>query len=326
MCPEMNSKPVFRYKSALTRVISLLMVSVFAICGCSLFTAGPSQRIPELQYVDEIDEGYYTTYCCSYDGKNYSSVSKRPIYPEEAEKLKDMVSKFCALKGRKVTDWSTDKITYPVYALSIEPRIMGGEGEVCETVVWTNGYLITSSGNVYLADPDFKPFLEADERDFTVDTEMESLAYTRTFRPLQSAGQQWHPEIMRPSFATDDKVCDGIKVKVIDQFEKDGIPFLKVEITNNRDERWYYCDSSIFVGLDVVVDGEYYHLYHDPDIHDDYLTQPGFDAYIEPGETVTEEFCYGLYGTKLPKGEYRVLICSKEEDEFKYACGAFTLM
>ena len=325
MCPEMNLKSVSFNRSALVRVIALLMVSFLALGGCSVFNADPLQRIPELEYVEEISKGYFTTYCCVYDGVNYSSVSKRPIYKEDAEDIADMVHVFCSIKGRKVSDWSTDKITYPVYALSIEPRKMGEDKPVSETVVWTNGYLITSTGNVYLANPDFKPFLKAAEKDYTVDTEMESIAYTRTFRPLAAAGQKWHADIMRPSLVTDDKVCDGIEVKVTDQFEKDGYPYLSVEITNNRDERWYYCDSSIFVGLDVVVNGEYYYLYHDPDIHDDYLTQPGYDAFIEPGETVKEEFCYGLYGTKLPKSEYRLLISSKENNETKYACGVFIL-
>ena len=325
MCPEMNSKSAGSNKSALARVISLLMVSVFALCGCSIFNAGALQRIPELEYIEEITDAYFTTFCCVYDGENFSAVTQRAYYLEEAEEIADMVHRFCAVKGRKVTEWSTDKITYPVYALTIEPRIIGEEREVCETVVWTNGYLITSSGDIYLANPDFKPFLNAMKGCYSIDTEMESIAYSRSFRPLQSAGHQWHPDIMRESFVTDDKVVDGIDIKVTDQFEKDGVPFLTVELTNNRDEQWNYCANSIFVGLDVAMDGECYQLYHDPDIHDDYYTQPAFTAVVEPGETVTDELSYGLYGTKLPPGDYRLLICCQENNETKYACVVFQM-
>lgn len=327
MCPEMNSKPVvsLKNKSALMRLISIMLASVFALSGCSLLTLDFPQRIPELEYVEKIDEGYYTTYCCVYDGKNFSSVHKRPYYSGEAEEMADMVCDFCAIKGRKVTEWSTDKITYPVYALTIEPRIMGSGQDVCETVVWTNGYLITSSGDIYLANPDFKPFLETYERDYTVDIEIESIAHARSFRLLQSAGQQWHTDIMRPSYVTGDKIADGIEVKVTDQYYKDELPFISVEITNNSGNRWNYCDNSLFVYLDVVVDGECYYLYHDPDVHDDYLTFPSYSAVIEPGETVTEEFCFGLYGTKLPKGDYRLMISGEEDSEIKYACVVFTL-
>lgn len=325
MCPEMNSKPSSSNMSALARVISLLMVSVFALCGCSIFNSGSLQRIPELEYVEEIDEGYYTTYCCVYDGKNFSGISKRPYDREEAEEMADMVYEFCAIKGRKVTDWSTDKITYPVYALTIEPRIFDDGKDVCETVVWTNGYLITSSGDVYLADPDFKPFLKANERDYSFDTELEGVAYTKSFRHLQSAGQQWHTDIMTPSYVTGDKIADGIEVKVTEQYYRDEFPFISVEITNNSDKGWNYCDNSIFVYLEVVVDDDCYCFYHDPDVHDDYLTSPSYSAVVEPGETVTKEFGIGLYGTKLPKGDYRLLISGVENNEIKYACAVFTL-
>ena len=46
---------------------------------------------------------------------------------------------------------------------------------------------------------------------------------------------------------------------------------------------------------------------------------------IEPGEKDTREFGLWLYGNKLPKGDYRILIGGQDGDETNYVCAEYKI-
>ena len=72
----------------------------------------------------------------------------------------------------------------------------------------------------------------------------------------------------------------------------------------------------------VVVDGEWYYLYHDPGVDDDIRTIPGYDEILEPGAQDTVQISLGFYGT-LPPGDYMILIHGEDSSGYCYACAEY---
>lgn len=76
------------------------------------------------------------------------------------DEVLDLYKSLVKVRGKEVTDWSTDKITYPIYSVKYNLRQGGGISKsFCG--VWTNGYFITSAGKVYKLDYDFSKFEKA---------------------------------------------------------------------------------------------------------------------------------------------------------------------
>lgn len=314
MCPEMNEgKDISGQKNKLifVCVFAAFVIVALGIGGWLIYRNTALQRIPELKKLAEMKDAVYSkTHLCVYDGENIS------VYYNYSSTIES---------GRKASDWTPDKITFPVYSLQLEPSLLGENDELGETVVWSNGYLFTSSGGVYKCDADFTPFMDMVDDDDVREGEMQSIADIRAFRPLTMAYSKWQPELMRDSFVSDDEIVEGIEAKVTGVRREHGYPVATVEITNNSDKAWHYCNQSIFTYIDVTLDGRHYYVFHDPDISDSYYTMPGYSEIIEPGETDTREFGLWLYGNKLPKGDYRILIRGQDGDEDNYACAEYKI-
>lgn len=329
MCPEMNEgKDISGQKNKLifVCVFAAFVIVALGIGGWLIYRNTALQRIPELKKLAELKDAVYSkTHLCVYDGENISVYYNYSSTIESGRKTDKLVRKFCSLRGRKASDWTPDKITYPVYSLQLEPSLLGENDELGETVVWSNGYLFTSSGGVYKCDADFTPFMDMVDDDDVREGEMQSIADIRAFRPLTMAYSKWQPELMRDSFVSDDEIVEGIEAKVTGVRREHGYPVATVEITNNSDKAWHYCNQSIFTYIDVTLDGRHYYVFHDPDISDSYYTMPGYNEIIEPGETDTREFGLWLYGNKLPKGDYRILIRGQDGDEDNYACAEYKI-
>ena len=305
-------------------VAAVLVISVlFSVCSCE--GLGPKTQIPDLVEIADQDAGFYYVYFDIYDGENLTLIYHKAGDRGETKKLNKTVNSFLKTKGRKVTGWTTDMINYPVYSLTIQPRIVGdgydGKGT---TVVYTNGYLITSSGDVYKCKPDFKPFIEFDDNDYSREVEMEDLTHSKDFRPLSYTDSKWNTDMLRESYPEDIVFAPGVEVETEKVGEKDGYQFVQVLIKNNGSIKWGYDDRSIFIRLEVNVDGTWYNLYHDPSIDDQYTTLPGTNSFLNPGEEMREVFYTGLYGT-LPPGDYRLLIYGQGGGEYNYAHAEFSI-
>ena len=325
MCPEMNdrSDPPKGKKKIHVCIIGAVLLGVFAFAVWFICSNLMSVRIPELKALEQQEDNrIYFVNLYSYDGEVLTNYSNTSFLGEGREKIEETAHRFLSLKGRKTNSWTPDKITYPVYALDISSNSMEDDEKDRETVVWSNGYLFTSSGDVYLCSPDFSPFME-EMGDFTVrETEIKDISYSKAFRPMYHAYSKWHPELLHESTVSDDVIVDGIEAEVTGVRIVDGCPVATVEIRNNSEKEWHYCDSSIFAGVDLTLDGKHYAVYHDPDIIDTYAATPDYNNSVKPGEKAVIDLGLWLYG-KLPKGDYRIIISNRERGEFNYVCADY---
>ena len=193
-----------------------------------------------------------------------------------------------------------------------------------ETVVWSNGYLFTASGEVYKCDPDFKSYLEADENDYVVEAEMDSISKTRTFRPIWYANSIWNKDMLVPFDLKEEAIAEGVKAEVVEISERAGFPLLTIKLKNTGDSTWYYEDNSLFVGMLVVVDGKLYRLVHDPSVDDDIRTIPGYDNPLPSGSKDSVEISLGYFGT-LPPGNYKIVIYGQDNEGYKYALADYKI-
>lgn len=159
------------------KILALVLAAAVLFSMCSCMKTGPKTRIPELEHIEDLDAGYYYVSFSSYDGETLNGISFHQNLPDEAKALIKNVERFLKTEGRKVTGWTTDNIKYPVYSLTIETRLASNsDRDEGVTVIYSNGYLITQSGTVYKCDPDFKPFMKADDNDYTYETELDDLS------------------------------------------------------------------------------------------------------------------------------------------------------
>ena len=323
MTPKMDKrssrKTTYRIKFEICLTVLLL---IFIVVFFWLFFQG--YRIPELERLDKVEADRYSVYCASYDGKEVKWVSQYVMTSDEGKELIEAIHKFNLCRGVKVNNWTKDKITYPIYALTVRPEKFKGPLEIGETVVWTNGYLITSSGDVYKCSPDFSPFLEADDNDYVSVTELNDISHTRTFRPLTYANCQWNTDLLVPSGNTPDKRAPGVEAEVTEVGELSSLPFITISLKNTGDTKWNYEDYSLFIALEVNVDGEYYYIFHDPTIDDDIRTIPGYSNVIEPSCEDTLEISLGFYGI-LPPGDYRIIIYGMTGEDYTFASADYFL-
>ena len=326
MCPEMNVvivEPEKTDKKVLLVIGASVLALVLGISGLLICRFAVFKRIPELQRVDELDVNYYEVSVSCFDGENYKYVSPNSRTKEESLALMDAVHKFTSVKGRKVDNWTTDKITYPVYAVTISPVIYKSEEYVPgETVVWSNGYLFTASGDVYKCNPDFRSFTETDDNDFVREADLGDVASVRAFRPLYYAGSKWHKELLNPSGISKEDRAESVVAEVTEVSEWRGFPMVTVTLTNTGEEDWCYEDNALFVSMVVVLDGEWYYLYHDPSVDDDIRTLSGYDETLEGGAQETVQISLGFYGT-LPPGDYMIVIHGQNSSGYCYACAEY---
>ncbi|MBO4926815.1 MAG: hypothetical protein J5379_00995 [Clostridiales bacterium] len=267
----------------------------------------------------------YDVFCLSLDGETTAFVSHHPADLDEFEEEVKTIKHFCSVRGKKVTGWTPDKITYPIYALTIRPIIYKSETYVHgETVVWTNGYLITSSGDVYRCNPNFKPFLESDEHDYVYESSGSNLSDSRNLRPLHMANNEWNKDMLKPSDHSDMMFTEDIDATVTAIAGDEYARTVTVSLRNNGTQEKLYSDQSMYVGLDVLLDGEWYRVYHDPNVDDNFLGMLSCNKPLEAGHDVDVEYSLGYYGL-LPPGDYRLVIYVSSEDDRECVAAEFEI-
>ncbi len=93
-------------------------------------------------------------------GKMWTSTNSK----EHSEKALELYRSLVKVRGKEVTDWSKDKITYPIYSVKFTLREASVSKSFCG--VWSNGYLITSVGKVYKCKCNFSGFEKAGDTVF----------------------------------------------------------------------------------------------------------------------------------------------------------------
>ena len=312
-------------KKLITCTATAVLVTVLLIMIFVIFRVTGYREILELARIEEIDADWFVVEVVSYDSKTMDWIAHRASSRKKIKKDTEHVYELAETRGKRTRHWDKDMIEYPVYAITITPREADrGYDEIGETFVWTDGYLITSTGNVYICDLDIEYFLKADEDDFHRSAEVDRISDMSCFRALSYAAHGWNTDTLPESLVTDDKMADSIDATLTGIDEIDDFTYVRIRLINNSDSDWHYCDSSIFVRIEVKVDGVWYFFHKDPGIDLSYTTFPTYTAVV--GKRCEEEvqFNLGMYGD-LPEGDYRVVIGGKDGEKYDYACADFCI-
>jgi len=320
MCPE-KAKTKINKTAVFACAITLLVLALGAVI-CRFFMLSP---IPELERLADIEVSHFEATFISFDGDKLTSISHhaKTLDVQFNDILK--IRRFCGLKGVKVTDWTPDKIKYPVYALTIRPINFKSEKYLPgETIVWSNGYLITSSGDVYRCNPDFSYFSKKDDGDYYAEAADRRLDNVKNFRPLALANNKWNKDLLNPSSRSTRELNKDIEAKVKSVTGEEAERIVTVSLKNNGTDIWNYSDQSLFAGLEVKLDGEYYSIYHDPNVDDIYLTVLFYSKSIGAGRDDVQDYSLGFFG-KLPPGEYRIVVFGQNDGVQDYVFAEFSI-
>lgn len=304
MCPEES-----KIKNNKKLIQAIVITAIILMAGFAFVYLVIFRPVPELQRLKGLEVNYYDIGCYAYNGNTFSSVHKKFNSTDEYNKELPKMLRLMDTRCVKVSDWTPEDITYPIFALKITPVIFKSEKYIHgETFVWSNGYLITSSGEVYKSGLFFGTFLESDENDYIYETEdVTEITDIRVFRPLFMANNMWNPDMLYPSGLNDSSFSEDIEAVVTGITGEENERIVTVNLRNYGEESWSYSNQSLFVRLEVNIGGQWYIIRHDPNVDDDIRTVLGYNQKLGPGEDVDVEFHLGLFG-RIPPGNYRIVI------------------
>ena len=113
MCPEKAKINLNK-----TAVIACAIVILILISGLLIYRFLMLRPIPELKRIADLEVSHFEATFISFDGDKLTSISHhaKTLDVQFSDILK--IRRFCNLKGTKVTDWTPDKIKYPVCYLT----------------------------------------------------------------------------------------------------------------------------------------------------------------------------------------------------------------
>ena len=306
-------------------ILSLILVGVI---GIILFRVNCMRSIPELRNIDDFTKDRYELVYYAYDGKlltcydtSYSQLKNEGDTRDERlanfekthDSLNKLICRFASIRGKKSTEWTPEDVTFPVYAFTVKSQYIGGCDRHGETFVWSNGYLITPSGNVYICDADFEAFTDELDAMYNASTyESEDLLKQSWSRPLLYANSEWHTENVQGNADWHEYQTYGLEAEVTEQYEEDGWPCVTIEIRNNGDKEWYYDDFQPFFYMGVLIDGKVYSV---PKVEGSatYKTPLKYNSVLVPGDSLTIKYCPDDFFPLIP-GEYKIIIPGRITD------------
>lgn len=291
----------------------LAFAACFSIASCSLFTEDGS-LMPELDQMESFTDDVFSLSFVVFDGKNTTVSDSVMRREEEYNNLRSLARQvISSYEGAKTTSWTKQDLQYPVYSLTICPNVIGQSNPPGETVVWSGGYLFTSSGDVYECVMDFGPLMEPDldclHQIEVNDTELSDLS---AFRPLFCANGGWDAEYLTPSEHSDMYTEDYINAEFKELSDRNGYFWATIELSNGGTQNWRY--ESRTADVEVLVDGTWYVVPRDPRVIAFAGMVVTYNDSLEPGDTQTIGATIGPYGG-LPPGEYRLVINGTFEDK-----------
>lgn len=304
------------------KIMSLMLTSCICIATASCsFLAGSKTKIPELARITEYtedDEGTVEATLFSFDGEDfirYNSNIKykdRDQYLKDIERLKKLVKKTVSCKGSPAPDFSPDKIKYPIYSFIVVPRKIGEKTDPGENIVWTNGYLITDSGDAYKSDIDFSSVMGTEDLFKEEKYEVVNVLKTSCFRPLAMANGKWNTDYLYPVESEDRKRAPDVKGKVTNRYQKDGFDWISIEFENRGDKEWNFSDS---YSMDIKVDDQLYSVPRDSCRNPGTIGVMSYRNLAMKKSTTTKDYCLTPYGDLVP-GDYVISIpavCGQED-------------
>ncbi len=321
MCPE-ESKTGFNRKAVYAAAVTaVILLAVIVIVRFVIY-----RPVPELKGLAGLKVDRYDVACYAFDGEKFSFVNHKFKTLDEYRSELPKIIGLMDTRLVKAKGWTPDKITYPIYALEITPVIFKSEKYVHgETFVWSNGYLITSSGDVYRSNLFFSRYLNSDEDDYFRETDtITDIADIRPFRPLFMANKEWNKDMLDISGIDNGEFAEDVEASFAGLDGEDDALTVTVHMINNGKYAWHYSDQSLFVRLEVNSGGNWYYIPHDPNVDDDIRTIRGCSKILDAGQETDVDFNLGYFG-RLPPGYYRLIIWGEDHHGDKNAAAEFQL-
>ena len=324
MAPKLKLKPNLKPIYILASIaITLTFIILFLLNIFGKITPDfDGRQIPELRRIERMEAGWYDIDVIRYDGATMTWIVHRIWYENEVNIYNMYARKILETKGEIALDWTPDDLAYPMYAFEIEPRTGLFEyEETGEMMVYSNGYLITQTGNVYECDIDFSDLMVAGEYDFLKEDEVDDIMNIGAFRPLAYANHKWNPDFLLGTEAMEKRNPD-IEATIIKEYKTDGVPMMDISLKNNGEKDWNYEERSLFYGMIVSVEGQWYYLNDDPAVDAYYGTFPAYGKVLKAGDEATLTLFTRRYG-ELPKGNYCIVIGGRDGNDFNCACAPY---
>lgn len=256
------------------KLIVMALAVMLAAGVCQVFFAGN-----RLFAKASPSGGVFSLY--TFDGE-----SGKRAYTADKKMERKILSSLSAVKAKKVTDWTPETVTFPLYGL--EMSTTDGSGIAA---AWSNGYLILRDGSVYRFDFDFDAL---QEYDWTFSRGVSSVTAMPCGRYLVQNGDSWIAE--RMAKAKEPEPPENITMALLSA-EAGGVT---VAFTNSGDTEWTY--GRAFT-LHVLLDGVWYAV---PELPTENWGTDAIGLLLLPGETREMTYGFTAYGV-LPHGTYRLV-------------------
>lgn len=212
---------------------------------------------------------------------------------------RDILAELAGVNARPVEDFSSDKVTFPMYAVTIGSK--DGRGL---HMLWTNGYLITRRGEVYKFDYDFGQTM--DSLDWGNEWTRPPYAGSRNgishvsgmpnVRYLALENGVWNSSFLRP--ADSPKPPANVTMELVEWTDE----HVSVTISSSRSDEWVYGRG---FSLEVLLDGTWYTVPQTPDENWGFTSE---GLLLQPGKENKENYSLAMFG-ELPPGHYRLVMC-----------------
>ena len=188
----------------------------------------------------------------------------------------------------RVTDWTLDDITLPIYGISMTTRYRRSE-----YAAWSNGFWITHAGDVYRFDFDFESFIERRQWHPRYTRFKGFLDFPNAFN-LTRDSEGWRTTLLTPRAELNPP--EGIEMAFVSNTNEN----VTFTLTNNNDAYWSY---GMGFWIDALLDGVWYPI---PTAPGRGLEILGIAFHIKAGQTETSTYDLNAFGD-LPPGTYRLV-------------------
>jgi len=313
-----------------------LMTGSMAVSGCAKkakATGSPNKDvtavIADLKAKTEDSKYHLQGDMQIYDGKTLKYTS----FHEEA---KSLVSDLSKAKFEFVDDWDPTKVTFPVYNFQLEffdtskaEAATEEERKAAYThwdAFWSNGYLITDSGDAFKCKFDFDKASKELGEYFDLDYATNRMGAYNRMTALWN--DKWYKENMMTLdeyLAT--TVQDTQKISKAEGWnakfksrDNNGITITITNVDYKAEGETELCYGEYFGPVFVKIDGTWYRVPADVSMGNLVYHDIGYLLLEGESDDITNPFGY------LPKGEYAAfVIVSKGTGVFEYDLAEFTV-
>lgn len=312
-------------KSVIMRKSFAVLLSASLLIGTAVLPGCKKKEDPEPQFVSKHDslDALSEIKRAADAGVKYSLQADITKFDGERffsnyfkYEMKEFVNALLEVDMEYVDDWDTDKLKYPVYEFSLEAydnriedysQLTDDQKKAAHpsfSACWSDGYLITASGDVLKCDTDFEKLIGCMG-------ELEEDSYSRYRMQVYSRitalwHDKWYPENMMSleDYLKNRYTDRGMSIEEADrwkaEFKSRDTEKITVTITNVSASELVYGEEAATVF--TKIDGNWYLVPQDPSLGNQ--VYPAIGYILLKGDSVDHEMRCGY----LPKGDYAVLV------------------